>query len=63
MLTYYILNSYEHPQGWDELDEPRAYSYASEFIYDFITNEFDKWAKENTSEIYKKEANNHDNSF
>ena len=56
MLTYYILNSYELPQDWDEMNETRAYSYASDFIYDFITNEFDKWAKDSCSDIYKKEG-------
>lgn len=55
ILTHYILNNYEHPQDWDELNGTSAYVYAYDFMYDFITNEFDKWAKENTSYIYKKE--------
>lgn len=55
ILTHYILNNYEHPQDWDELNETSAYLYACDFMYDFITNEFDKWAKENASYIYKKE--------
>lgn len=54
VLAHYILRNYEHPQDWDVLDEPVAYLYAYDFMYDFITNEFDKWAKENTSYIYKK---------
>lgn len=56
MLIYYILKNYERTQDWNVLDSQSSRWYASKFIYDFITNEFDKWAKENTSEIYKKEV-------
>lgn len=56
MLTYYVLNNYESLQDWNVLDAQSSRWYASKFIYDFMTNEFDKWVKDNRSGIYKKEV-------